>query len=242
MQPQETPHVEPTLPAKSLCALPSSVLVVDADNNARALYRQFFELVGCDVVEASDGREALTKALVQPPALVLTEVVLPFVDGYALCEILRLDRTTAHVLILVVTAESRPAQIERARRAGADAVLIKPTTQERVLAETRRLVMATKDLAAQAAEAGAAAKAPLDSSAHRRTRLSMTCARYRTTTPPETPPALACPSCYGALTYEHSHVGGVSDRHREQWDQYVCHASCGTFHYRHRTRKLRRVE
>jgi hypothetical protein len=41
--------------------------------------------------------------------------------------------------------------------------------------------------------------------------------------------------------YEHSHVGGVSQRHPEQWDYYRCSA-CGRFQYRQRTRKLRRVD
>jgi CheY-like chemotaxis protein len=83
------------------------VLVVDPDEQTRAVYRESLTATGCDVVEASDGRDALAKAFVRPPALVVTEVALPFIDGYALCEILRRDRLTASVPILVVTAEAR---------------------------------------------------------------------------------------------------------------------------------------
>jgi hypothetical protein len=61
-----------------------------------------------------------------------------------------------------------------------------------------------------------------------------------TTTPPLRPPELKCLSCDVTLKYEHSFVGGVSDRHPEQWDYYKCD-QCGTFQYRQRTRKLRRV-
>jgi hypothetical protein len=43
------------------------------------------------------------------------------------------------------------------------------------------------------------------------------------------------------LTYERSHIGGVSERNSEQWDYYECPSGCGTFQYRQRTRKLRRV-
>src|SRR3954469_3958117 len=154
--PHETHHTErATTP--HFAALPRTILVVDADDETRALYRQSLELVGYDVVEASDGREALTKALVRPPTLVVTKIRLPFVDGYALCDILRSDRTTADVPILVVTSESRPIQLERARNAGADTVLIKPTTPEQMLAEARRLVTNAKDMRAQAASARAAA-------------------------------------------------------------------------------------
>jgi predicted RNA-binding Zn-ribbon protein involved in translation (DUF1610 family) len=62
-----------------------------------------------------------------------------------------------------------------------------------------------------------------------------------TTQPPLKPPALTCPSCDRHLTYEESYVGGVSQRHAEQWDYYDCPV-CGRFQYRQRTRKLRRVE
>jgi two-component system cell cycle response regulator DivK len=129
------------------------ILVVDADQDTRALYRRSFERAGFRVVEASDGREALAKALVSPPAVVVTELSLPFVDGYALCGILRGERTTAHVPIVVVTTESGFAEMARAR-AGADVVLVKPAPIEAILDETRRLARDTTngfDVASRAA-------------------------------------------------------------------------------------------
>jgi hypothetical protein len=62
--------------------------------------------------------------------------------------------------------------------------------------------------------------------------------RFKTCRPPLAPPELVCPSCDQRLQYEWSHVGGVSDQHPEQWDEFRCIA-CGPFEYRHRTRKLR---
>src|SRR5262249_56623518 len=49
------------------------ILVVDADGDTRALYRQTFALAGHDVIEAADGRDALVKALLESPRLVITE-------------------------------------------------------------------------------------------------------------------------------------------------------------------------
>ena len=218
------------------------ILVVDPDDDARALYRTSLQLNGYSVIEASDGRDALTKALFQPLALVLTEVRLPFLDGCALCDILRRDRATARVPILVVTADARPTTAQRARTAGAAAVLVKPTTPERLLAETGRLLDPREGTAGAAT--GTTAAALTDSSPARRpeSRMSKSFARFMTTTPPAAPPQLVCPSCDQPLTYEHSHVGGVSARNAEQWDQYICPATCGTFQYRHRTRKLRHID
>jgi len=96
---------------------------------------------GCDVVEASDGRDALAKALGRPPSLIVTEAILPFIDGYALCALLRHDSITRTVPILMVTAETRSREIARAKAAGADTVLVKPAAQEVVLNEIRRLLV-----------------------------------------------------------------------------------------------------
>ena len=95
------------------------ILVVDPDEDARLMYREWFRTSDCDVVEATDGRDALTKALVHPPALVITETRLPFIDGYALCEILRVDHLTSGVPILVITSDERAAELARVRTSGA---------------------------------------------------------------------------------------------------------------------------
>ena len=220
------------------------ILIVDANDDTRELYRQSFQLSGCHVVEASDGRDALTKALVSPPSLVVTEISLPFLDGYALCEILRRDRATADIPILVLTA-APPDDMDRARRAGADIVVATPTTPDHIVSLSRRLIDEVKDLRGQAA-ATAAAPSEISESAladrgeRRRTVLVKAHSRFTTTTPATPPASRICPLCDRPLAYDRSHIGGVSDRQREQWDYYMCN-SCGAFQYRHRTRKLRRV-
>src|SRR6266542_563376 len=135
--PEDALHTERTT-NRRLAAVPA-ILVVDADDNARAFYRQAFALEGWDVLEASDGREALTKALADIPTLMLAEIQLPFVDGCALADILRRDSATADVPILIVTADARPAAINRARMAGADVVLAKPIRIADLLNAMRRL-------------------------------------------------------------------------------------------------------
>jgi two-component system, chemotaxis family, chemotaxis protein CheY len=219
------------------------VLIVDADADTRALYRRALPLAGCEVVEAVDGRDALTKALVEPPTLVITELRLPFVSGRALCEILRRDAATRAVPILIVTAEGRSSELDRIQTAGADAVLVKPAPPDAVVREVRRLIMRAANAHATAAPADDAAQSrssgPIHSEEHR-TVLARAHARFKTTTPPVPPPALTCPSCDQPMHYEHSHIGGVSNRHPEQWDYYRC-PMCGTFQYRQRTRKVRHI-
>jgi CheY-like chemotaxis protein len=212
------------------------ILIVDPDDDTRSLYGEWFRDCGCDVVEATDGREALAEALVRPPALVITELRLPFIDGYALCDILRRDHMTKGVPILVLTSDARVAESTRAKTSGATAVLVKPATPEQMMAETRRL-MSGKAIVEPVADTPS--KAETAPSLRRRRGMSKSLVRVATTTPPVAPPLAICPFCDRVLTYKHSHLGGVSEREREQWDSYACAASCGMFEYRHRTRRLR---
>src|SRR3954471_248623 len=103
-------------------------LVVDAPVDTHDLYREDL----CDAVQtiiyASDGATAFALATHRCPQVVLTEVRLPGVDGFELCEALRNDPGTAATWIVVVTADTRPIVIARAKQAGADAVLTKPVS------------------------------------------------------------------------------------------------------------------
>jgi two-component system cell cycle response regulator DivK len=215
------------------------ILVADADDDTRSLYRASLNMAGCDVVDAADGRDALVKALSYPPTLVITETRLPIFDGYALCQVLRRDSITRTVPILVVTAEKRPTELDRARDAGADAVLIKPVSSDALLNEIQRLLRRPET---PPGESATPTRAAAHSSIERRHKpLVKAYQRFETRTPPSQPPDLVCPSCDSPLIYERSHVGGVNGTHPEQWDDYTCPASCGTFVYRQRTRQLRRA-
>jgi two-component system chemotaxis response regulator CheY len=234
------------LGARSPASVPllsiAPILVVEPDAATRWLYRQSLELLGYEVVDATDGRDALVKALIQPPRLILTETRLPFVDGYSLCEILRQDRATRSVPILVVTSDTEPARLEYIRSAGANAVLVKPTAVDVILDEVQRLIDGERDNGDNE-PAHTRAGSNSTQAAARATTRSKSHARFVTVAPPTQPPELRCPVCDGPLVYQRSHVGGVNSRSTEQWDCYVCPApaACGSYEYRQRTRKLRRV-
>lgn len=118
----------------------SHILVVDGDAAARTLYCDTFAAAGCDVVQASDGHEALMKSLSHPPMLIIAELNLPVMDGVSLCHTLRHDDVTSGVPVLIVTSEHREAELARAQRAGANAVLKKPASAEAILRESRKLL------------------------------------------------------------------------------------------------------
>jgi CheY-like chemotaxis protein len=214
------------------------------------MYAEYLRMSACDVEEAEDGREALAKAIARHPDVIVTETRLPGINGFDLCLLLRRDPSTTRIAIVFVTGDAFEGDVRRAERSGADVVLTKPCLPEKLLGEIRRVLQASADLRARGnnvrakfAEQAERSQQLIDKS-HvnmRRVMLSRAHKRADTTEPPTVPPALICPQCDLPLKYLHSHVGGVSARHPEQWDYFECTAGCGTFQYRERTRKLRKV-
>jgi len=229
-------------------------LLVDRDADTRKMYAEYLQTsAGCEVDEAEDGREALAKALARHPDIVVTETRLPGISGFDLCALLRRDTTTSGIPIIFVTGDAFEPDVKRAQRAGADAVLTKPCLPEQLLGEIRHVLERSRDLHKRGTAArdhtgreverskNLLERSQDNTSKTRRIMLSRAHNRRDTSEPPITPPALICPNCDQPLRYTRSHIGGVSARHPEQWDYFECTAGCGTFQYRERTRKLRKV-
>jgi two-component system cell cycle response regulator DivK len=226
------------------------VLLVDRDHDTRRMYAEFLKLGAWRVDESADGREALAKAIATPPDVVVTETRLPGISGYDLCDLLRRDVTTSRIPIVVVTADVYAMDVNHARSAGADIVLTKPCPPERLQAELSRIIASSGmsrqrggAVPGEVADQLARAEDALGRSRETLPRHSLKRAHHRgdTIDPPTPPPTLLCPACDRSLAYQRSHVGGVSSKYAEQWDYYDCASGCGTFQYRTRTRKLRKV-
>jgi CheY-like chemotaxis protein len=217
-------------------------LIVDPDPDTRALHALTLADLFDTIEEAVDGADALAQALHSPPTLLVTELRLPRVDGRSLCSMMRADAAAKNLRIMVVTGTADDRTASQVRAAGADVVLAKPVSPERVHDEAARLLSARDGLAAaiaDSAEQTVRARRLVAASSRQRI-MSRAYVRERTTAPPSAPPELRCPTCDEALTYHYSNVGGVSPKFPEQWDYYEC-ARCGPYQYRHRTRRLRRA-
>jgi DNA-binding response OmpR family regulator len=108
------------------CVLAATVLVADDDADIRRIVEINLRLEGFEVVTARDGPDALAKAVAVRPDLVLLDVRMPGSDGYTICAQLRADAILAAVPVIIVTANYGAAEVEAARRAGADDFLVKP--------------------------------------------------------------------------------------------------------------------
>jgi len=235
-------------PAAARQDAPLVALIADRDAETRRMYAEFLALSDCRIEQAEDGRDALAKVFSRLPDVVVTETQLPGINGFDLCALLRQDTATRSIPIVLVTGESVDIDVERAETAGADAVLTKPCPPATLFAEIQRLVHLSADLrersrAARERMHGQIARSEtlLDRSRTRRRMLNSAHTRHDTTTPPIAPPLLKCPQCDLPLRYVRSHIGGVTAQNSEQWDYFECVGACGSFQYRERTRKLRRV-
>jgi len=117
------------------------VLVVEDDARLAATLRRVLEAEGHDVEVAGDGLEALRRAKVRTPDLVVLDVMLPGADGVTVCRKLR---ETAQFPILMLTALSGTEERVRGLDSGADDYLVKPFAYKELLARVRALLRRTR--------------------------------------------------------------------------------------------------
>jgi CheY-like chemotaxis protein len=117
------------------------ILVVERDPHVRELEQYFLEEAGYAVEFAEDGLAALEMARTLQPQILITEILVPRLDGLALCRTLKADPETRRIAVLVFSillAEGR------AREAGADSYLRKPLA-EKLLVHTVRELIASRN-------------------------------------------------------------------------------------------------
>ena len=112
-------------------------LVVERNPVVQALERLLLEQAGYDVEFTSDGAMAFARAREIQPAMLITEILVPKMDGLTLCRSLKAAPETRSILVLVF---SHLEAEERAFEAGADAFLLKPLTEERLVQTLRKLL------------------------------------------------------------------------------------------------------
>jgi two-component system response regulator MprA len=113
------------------------ILVVERDPHVRELETYFLNEAGYVVEFTADGHAALERARALRPDIVITEVLVPKLDGLALCRELKGDPATTAIKVLIF---SILAARSRAREAGADAFLMKPLAEHRLVDTVRQLV------------------------------------------------------------------------------------------------------
>ncbi len=110
------------------------VLIVDDEPESRTRLRTLLQAQGHAVTEASNGLDALARARQQPPDLVISDILMPQMDGFALCRASRSDPALSHAPFVFYTGTYATAKdVALARRLGASRFLVKSMAAEEVI-------------------------------------------------------------------------------------------------------------
>jgi two-component system, cell cycle response regulator DivK len=121
------------------------VLLVDDYPDAREMYTEYLTFSGFDVVEASNGAEALQRAIETAPDIILMDLSLPVMDGWEATRRLKADQKTAAIPVVALTGHALAGISEGAKRAGCDAFVTKPCLPEDLVREIRRILQLQPD-------------------------------------------------------------------------------------------------
>lgn len=116
------------------------VLIVDDDVNLRRILSLFLRNAGYETAESPDGRQALETLKRQRPDAVLLDVMMPFLDGFTLCRMIKENPQTRDIPVVICTARNRKEDLVTAIRAGAEDYIVKPFTKETVLSKIQKAI------------------------------------------------------------------------------------------------------
>src|SRR5215472_5995580 len=117
------------------------ILIVEDELPMRTALQDVLAAEGYRVLTAADGQSGLQRAIDEKPDLVLLDIMMPKLDGYAVCAELR--RLSNPVPILMLTAKGQVEDRVTGLDAGADDYLVKPFSTEELLARVRALLRRT---------------------------------------------------------------------------------------------------
>ena len=107
-----------------------SVLVVDDEPMARTLIRLMLVRAGFEVIEARDGFAALEKLESDSADIMILDVMMPGMDGFAVCETVRQESALQNLPIIMLSAKTDQESVSKGLQVGADKYLTKPISPE----------------------------------------------------------------------------------------------------------------
>ena len=145
---------EPHTPADAgdtLAPASPKVLLVDDEPGLRAAVQAYFEDEGFEVITAVDGAEGWEKAQAELPDVVLSDVMMPRVDGFGLLKQLRDDERLGGTPVIFLTAKGMTSDRIAGFRAGVDDYIPKPFDPDELVARVRNVVQRQERLLREAA-------------------------------------------------------------------------------------------
>jgi DNA-binding response OmpR family regulator len=116
------------------------ILVAEDDPVTARFLHSLLADKGYEVLVAEDGERAMELALSFEPALIVTDLVMPYRDGFGVLQAVRAERRLAGVPLLILSMRDREEDIVRGLEDGADDYVVKPFNARELLARVRKLL------------------------------------------------------------------------------------------------------
>ncbi|WP_416899952.1 MAG: response regulator [Minwuia sp.] len=116
------------------------ILIVEDNMLVQEVYASALQTLGCDVITADDGHEAMELAHEEEPDLIIMDIMLPGVSGLDLVQTMKKDPSLKDVPIIVVTTMAMAGDQAKIKAAGADAYLPKPIQVDEFIASVRKIL------------------------------------------------------------------------------------------------------
>ena len=123
-----------------MTTMAARILIVEDDPDIAELVARYLEKAAFETDRAASGRDALQMIAVNPPALVVLDLMLPHVDGLEICRRLRSDQKTAAIPLIMLTARAEESERIVGLELGADDYLAKPFSPNELVARVRALL------------------------------------------------------------------------------------------------------
>lgn len=109
------------------------VMVIDDSKTIRKTAETLLKKAGCEVITATDGFEALAKIADQNPDVIFVDIMMPRLDGYQTCALIKKNHTYKNTPVILLTSKDGLFDRARGRIVGSDRYLTKPFTKDELL-------------------------------------------------------------------------------------------------------------
>ena len=116
------------------------ILVVDDEKDLVETVTFRLESIGYEVIPAYDGQEGLDRAHKEKLDLIILDLMLPKIDGYKVCRMLKFDEKYKKIPIVIFTARAQESDEKLGYEVGADAYITKPFEPEELIAKIKALL------------------------------------------------------------------------------------------------------
>ena len=117
-----------------------TVLIIDDEKDLVDMIKLRLEAAGYKIIIAYDGQEGLNKARKEKPNLIILDLMLPRIDGYKVCRMLKFDEKYKKIPIIMFTARAQESDMKMGEEVGADGYITKPFDPKVLLSKVEELL------------------------------------------------------------------------------------------------------